>query len=69
MTNKYLVRFYNDYAAFRLPDLESSAQSLSIPLSHCGKLEDDEVFYFVEYPSEEDAKKAISRSVLIQGVY
>ncbi|EFC48950.1 predicted protein [Naegleria gruberi] len=66
---RYLVRFFNDYAAFRLPDLECSAHSFSIPLSHCGKLEDDEVFYFVDYPSEEDAKKAVSRSVLIQGIY
>nr|CAG4707994.1 unnamed protein product [Naegleria fowleri] len=66
---QFLVRFINDYSYFRLPDLESCARVNNIPMQHSRKLREDEVFYFIELPSEEDAKKLVSRSVLIQGIY
>ncbi|KAL9648109.1 hypothetical protein ABK040_007474 [Willaertia magna] len=66
---EYLVWFFNDYCDFRIPDLESCAACYSVPIKHENNLKEDDVFYIVDFPSEELAKKTIKRSVLIHGVF
>eukprot|EP01080_Neovahlkampfia_damariscottae_P000730 gene730-8982_t len=65
----FLLRFFSDYANFRICELQSAAKAERIKIQFKDTLKDEEIYLFVDFESEEDVQKVLSRCVLIKNAH
>jgi tRNA G10 N-methylase Trm11 len=63
---KLLVRFLSEYQEFRLAEFESCAKAENVEIKFTEKLTEKDIFLYVDFPSEKDATRVLSRCVLIK---
>ncbi|KAI8936359.1 hypothetical protein NX059_006771 [Plenodomus lindquistii] len=64
----YLVRFAQVHESFRKVELQALADVAGVPIKFL-KYDEDSPYCIVDIPSDKDARKVITRSILAQGVY
>ncbi|KAF2361743.1 S-adenosyl-L-methionine-dependent methyltransferase [Trinorchestia longiramus] len=67
-SKKYLFWCINEHIEFRVPELKSIASLFKIPLKWAEKPQEDP-FLILEMDSEQDAKKLVSRCMLVKACY
>ncbi|XP_018015888.1 tRNA (guanine(10)-N2)-methyltransferase homolog [Hyalella azteca] len=67
-SRKYLFWCINEHIEFRVPELKSIASLFKIPLKWAEKPKEDP-FVILEMESEQDAKKLVSRCMLVKACY